>query len=168
MGTTVKTAIAVMMGMGIMGCDSTQETAVGIETREAYLAAINAERAHPHDCGETRYEATTELVWNEQLAAAARKHSDDMAQNDFMSHDSSDGTPFKSRIQNEGYTSYDKIGENVAVGQESVAVVVAEWMESPGHCKNIMDPRFDEMGMALEKNSTGSWKRYWTLDLGGR
>ncbi len=168
MGKTLNIAMITMLSIGIMGCDSVRDTIVGTETYDAYLAAINAERAHPNDCGDTHYEATTELVWNDQLAAAARKHSKDMAHNDFMSHVSSDGTIFKVRIQNEGYTSYDKIGENVAAGQESVSVVVAEWMESPGHCKNIMDPRFDEMGMALEKNSAGTWKRYWTLDLGGQ
>ena len=168
MGKILKIAIITMISIGMMGCDSAQETAVGTEAHEAYLAAINAERAHPHDCGDTHYKATTELVWNDQLAAAAQKHSEDMAQNDFMSHDGSDGGTFELRIQDEGYTPYDKVGENVAVGQESVSVVVQEWMESPGHCKNIMDPRFDEMGMDLEKNSAGSWKRYWPLDLGGR
>jgi len=168
MGKTLEIVIVIMISMAIMGCDSVRDMSAGTEVQEAYLAAINAERAHPHDCGETHYDATTELVWNDQLATAAQKHSNDMADNDFMSHEGSDGSTFELRVQDEGYTHYNKIGENVAVGQESISVVVQEWMESPGHCKNIMDPLFNEMGMALEKNSAGSWGRYWTLDLGGR
>ncbi len=39
------------------------------------------------------------------------------------------------------------MGENIASGQESADEVVDGWMASPGHCANIMDPNFTEIGV---------------------
>ena len=40
------------------------------------------------------------------------------------------------------------VGENIAYGPSSPDEVVRGWLDSVGHCENIMDPRFVEMGIA--------------------
>jgi hypothetical protein len=35
------------------------------------------------------------------------------------------------------------------------------WFKSPGHCKNLMNPAFKEIGIAL-------YNTYWVQDFGGR
>ena len=58
-------------------------------------------------------------------------------------------------------------GENIAFGPESVEEVVAGWLASPGHCANIMDPRFREMGVAVALGrKRGHF--YWVQDLGAQ
>lgn len=41
------------------------------------------------------------------------------------------------------------LGENLAKGQLSVKQVMADWMESPNHRKNILRPEFEEIGIGL-------------------
>ena len=47
------------------------------------------------------------------------------------------------------------VGENVATGQSTSEQVVAEWLDSPRHCANIMDGDFTEMGVAVASNAGG-------------
>lgn len=59
-----------------------------------------------------------------------------------------------------GYKSF-AIGENIAQGQMSIAEVMDGWFKSPGHCRNLMNPGFKEIGVAL-------YNTYWVQDFGGR
>ena len=51
-------------------------------------------------------------------------------------------------------------GENIAFGPESAEEVVAGWMDSPGHCANIMDARFEHIGVGLA-TGRGRGRIYW-------
>ena len=53
------------------------------------------------------------------------------------------------------------VGENIAYGPESVEEVVQGWLDSPGHCENIMDPRFAQMGIAYSAGRTSRRGLYW-------
>jgi uncharacterized protein YkwD len=53
------------------------------------------------------------------------------------------------------------VGENIAYGPKSVEEVVQGWLDSPGHCENIMDPRFAEMGIALAQGRASRHGLYW-------
>ena len=52
-------------------------------------------------------------------------------------------------------------GENVASGQRDADAVVAAWLESPGHCANIMEPNFTEMGVAFVEVPGANPSIYW-------
>ncbi len=71
----------------------------------------------------------------------------------------------ENRIQRAEYTykGYQRyaIGENIAMGQQTINEVSAGWFKSPGHCKNLMNPAYTEIGIA-EKHY------YWVEDFGGR
>ena len=53
------------------------------------------------------------------------------------------------------------MGENIAYGPKSVEEVVQGWLDSPGHCENIMDPRFVEMGLGYAVGHVSKRGLYW-------
>jgi uncharacterized protein YkwD len=89
---------------------------------------------------------------------AAKDHSEDMNKNNFFEHTGSDGSTLQDRI-NKYHYSWSIIGENIAEGYSSEKDVVEGWIKSTGHCQNIMNGNFKEMGVA----TSGV---YWTQDFG--
>ena len=133
--------------------------------RREFLAYINNTRQKGCSCGITYMPAAPPLVWNDQLEIAAIGHAQDMARQNYFSHTSLDGRTMQDRIRMAGYIyngfkSY-AIGENIAEGQMTITEVMQGWFHSPGHCKNLMNPAFKEIGVAVFNN-------YWVQDFGGR
>jgi uncharacterized protein YkwD len=62
---------------------------------------------------------------------------------------------------------WQSVGENIAGGQPSVALVMAGWMASPGHCANIMQASFRDIGVAcVSAGVSDTYRTYWTMTLG--
>lgn len=130
------------------------------------LRLVNEHRTAGATCGSRgSFAATTPLNWNAALTTAAYGHSRDMADNDYFSHDSLDGRTFDQRITAAGY-SWSRAGENIAAGVTSAHSVVNGWMDSPGHCANLMNPQFRDMGLACARNPGSRFGWYWTQTLG--
>jgi uncharacterized protein YkwD len=125
----------------------------------------NAARARARTCGARRYPAAPPLAWNAALAEASRAHSEDMADRNYLAHKARDGTHAGERAQRAGYR-WQRIGENIAAGQGSARAAVDGWLSSPGHCANIMNPRFTEMGAAHAVNQNSDLLIYWTQAFG--
>lgn len=158
-----------LTGCGSGGSGSTGAPAgiPGIDgIRKEFLEAVNAARAVDHHCGATPYGPAPSVTWDDGLALAAYRHSSDMAAHNFFSHTGSDGSSAGDRIAAEGY-AWSTYGENIAVGYPSIASVMQGWLESEGHCRNIMNPAFREIGAALAEGAyLGSPQApYWTFDL---
>lgn len=128
------------------------------------LLTINAVRAAGAVCGTSVYRATQGLNWNKMLQQSAAEHSRDMAQNHMFSHVSTDGGTLLQRIQATGY-SLSAAGENIAAGQGSVQAVIASWLNSPGHCKNMMEPSYQDIGVACIRSDGSPYGVYWTMNL---
>ena len=97
---------------------------------------------------------------------AAAAHSDDMVANNFFSHTGSNGSTLGDRATAAGY-QWSSLGENIAAGQLSVAEVVDGWMKSDGHCANLMNAGFRDIGVAcVAGNANTSYRTYWTQDFG--
>jgi uncharacterized protein YkwD len=144
-------------GTGVPGIDS---------IRQEFLDAVNQARSASRICGADPYDAAPPVGWNDTLAMAAYLHSEDMAIHQLFSHTGSDGSTAGARIAREGY-DWRTYGENIAVGYRSVSAVMQGWLGSEGHCRNIMDPAFAEIGAAFAE---GPYQQnpaalYWTFDL---
>lgn len=102
---------------------------------------------------------------NEKLHAAAQRHSDDMAENDFFGHTGSDGTSAGDRIDQAGY-AWLAWAENVAAGYPTPEAVVDAWMASEGHRDNILRCYMEDIGVGYRhlENDTGdvTYRHYWT------
>jgi uncharacterized protein YkwD len=124
------------------------------------LQLVNDARKKGCNCGETYYAAAAALTWNDQLEKAAYNHSNDMYQQKYFSHTGSDGSGSGERISRVGY-NWKYFGENIAAGFPTEREVVAGWLSSPGHCANIMNKNYSEMGVAKVGD-------FWTQDFGSR
>lgn len=122
------------------------------------LNLINSYRAKGCQCGTETLPPVGALVWNDKLGLSAIKHTKDMSSNNYFSHTSQDGRTLETRINAEGY-SWSMLGENIAMGQNSEQQVMDGWIKSSGHCKNIMNAGFTEVGFGRDKN-------YWTQNFG--
>lgn len=133
----------------LMGCDedSFNENVPTELDKKKLLALVNHYRQKGCDCGSEYYPPTETVVWNHSLENAAQIHSDDMDKNNFFSHTGSDGKEAGNRIFNAGY-NWETWGENIAYGYVTEEEAITGWMNSEGHCKNIMNPNFKEMGVA--------------------
>ena len=132
---------------------------------QAMLDAVNAARASARNCGATPYAAVAPLTWNCALKNAALGHSQDMADNNYFSHTSLSGASAGDRVTAAGYR-WSSYGENIAAGYSSVASVVQGWVDSPGHCANIMNGGFTELGAARYSNPSSTYNTYWTQVFG--
>jgi uncharacterized protein YkwD len=135
--------------------------------RAALLARINQLRAAGADCGSDGvFRAAASLAWNYRLTAAADAHSRDMAAQNYFSHTSADGRTFVDRINATGY-AWTLLGENIAAGYATANAVMDGWIASPGHCANLMNPGFAEVGVAcVPGTSADTYRSYWTMELG--
>jgi uncharacterized protein YkwD len=135
-------------------------------TEKIILDAVNRARAIDRNCGERHFTAAPALTLNRALGAAALAHSVDMARQGYFSHQGKDGREVEQRAVQAGYR-WRGIGENIAAGQESPEEAVAGWLESPGHCANIMNRWFTEMGAGYATSGGRDKPRvYWTQVFG--
>ncbi len=130
------------------------------------LDLVNHARAAPRHCGNRLFNAARPLRWNDALAEASRLHAEDMARNNYFSHGGRDGSNPAQRVERAGYR-YRATGENIAGGKQMKAEdAVAGWIKSPGHCANLMNPAFTEMGAAFAIDPRSEMGVYWTQVFG--
>lgn len=142
-----------------------QDVPTGNKFKKEFLERINKVRQKGCNCGRQYMRPVAPLAWNDQLEDAAMGHAKDMYKKDYFSHESKDGRKIVNRIEaagygRKGYKSY-QVGENIAQGQQTIAEVTDGWFKSEGHCLNLMQPGFKEIGVAY-------YNTYWVQDFGGR
>lgn len=120
---------------------------------EQMLQAVNTERAN---------HGLVALTLNTQLTKSAQAYALKMQQLNFFSHTDPNGGTFRQRNEAAGYTNWQWMGENIAYGQPTVAEVVKDWMNSPLHRDNILEPRARELGVGYVSGGTP----YWVQEFG--
>ena len=105
---------------------------VGSSFENEVIAKVNAER---------RARGLRPLKISEKLMTVARGWSGVQARQRRMFH------------SNNGY------GENVAAGQPTPSSVMRDWMNSPGHRRNILSPSYSEIGVGAVQSGRST---YWT------
>lgn len=125
------------------------------------VSLINQERANA---------GLSSLSVNGSLSSAAMGHSQDMAVNNFFSHNGSNGSDLASRLSAAGY-AYSTAGENIYAGAGSLDTpysAVSSWMGSEGHRANILNSAFTEIGVGYWCNTNSEYEGYFTADFGRR
>ena len=88
-----------------------------------------------------------------------------MSQHSFFSHTGSDGSDVAIRVGKLGYI-WLRVAENLAYGSVGVygdAAIVEGWLNSPGHCKNIMNSAFREIGLVKLSATFDYWVQVFAL-----
>lgn len=87
------------------------------------------------------------LRWSTSLAVAAQAHADRMRQEPALSHQYPGEPGLMTRAAQAG-AHFEAVAENIATGPDADAIN-REWMHSPSHRENILDPRMNSLGVAV-------------------
>jgi uncharacterized protein YkwD len=146
------------------GCLGPAPAAVDAQAEQEVLELVNAQRRE-HGLVELRPSAT--------LADAARLHARDMAQDDYVEHDSFDRT--QGRLMKTCEWSKrvlwfvpdeHQLAENIAAGASTPQEVVDGWMRSPVHRRNVLGTALTELGVGYWAGGSAGF--YWVADFGRR
>ena len=121
------------------------------------LAGINVYRSQGGMCGDDSYDATTPVSWDDELAAAAKVHMEDLLANDLSAdyHTGSDGSSIADRVTRASpQTAWLALGENIILTQgtarnELKDKWLADWHASPVHCRNQLNLVFNRAGVSV-------------------
>jgi uncharacterized protein YkwD len=128
------------------------------------LQLVNEVRARGARCGERSFGPAPPVRLSDALSGVALGHASDMAMHNYFEHEDLTGHSPADRVRAAGYRE-KLVGENIAYGPMSTEEVVKGWLDSPGHCENIMDPRFAEMGIAFAAGQASKRGLYWVQVL---
>jgi uncharacterized protein YkwD len=128
------------------------------------LELVNEVRARGTRCGERAFAPAPPVALSGTLGTVAFGHAADMATHGYFEHQDRAGQSPADRVRAVGYRE-KLVGENIAYGPATVDEVVKGWLDSPGHCENIMDPRFAEMGLAFAAGRGTKHGLYWVQVL---
>jgi uncharacterized protein YkwD len=126
--------------------------------RSAVVCLINQERAQHH---------LPPLSASPLLNRSAQGWTNAMVSSDQFTH----GANFAGRISAAGYV-WRSAGENIATGFSTPRSVVHAWMGSTGHCENILNPTFRNVGTGVSTRpvkgyatGTGTWTQDFALGM---
>ena len=116
----------------------------------------------------------SKLDYSEKLENIADKHSKDMAENNYFAHTSPSGQTMADRYEQANYICSIDTGAVIQQGAENIAQtwyqepistesgtvlheseedvaegLVTQWMNSPGHRKNILKPYWNNEGIGI-------------------
>lgn len=126
------------------------------------LELVNAQRAEGASCAGEAFPPREPLEMLPSLHCAARMHSADMLERDYFSHTSPEGTGPSQRMAAAGYAGRGW-AENIAAGNATAAATLEQWMNSEGHCRNIMG-NYRYFGVGYVQG--GSRRHLWTQTFG--
>ena len=146
------------------GCGGSAPAAIDRDAEQQVLELVNAQR---------RQHGQVELRPSAGLADAARLHARDMAQDDYVEHDSFD----RSQGQLTKACEWTKrvrwfvpdehqLAENISAGASTPQEVVDGWMRSPVHRRNVLGAPYTELGVGYWPGGSAGF--YWVADFGGR
>ena len=104
------------------------------------------------------------LDYSETISDTARKHSNDMAENNYFDHNNQSGDSPFDRLEQDGH-DFNAAGENLAYGQPSSIYAHQGLMNSLGHRKNILKKEFNTLGVGVDFNKHK--QPYWTENYTG-
>ncbi len=152
-----------------MGCQSSPRVSYGDpNTSSATFSrqdlGLRAQLLEQHNIARRSHgKSAPSLRIDAHLEAVAQRHAAWMARENTMSHTGENGSSYIERV---GVRGWMGLGENVAFGQTGAEEVVATWMGSPSHRKNILEKRFKLVGFGIARNEAGTI--YWCTVFGAR
>jgi tetratricopeptide (TPR) repeat protein len=96
---------------------------------------VNEHRSTGYTCGDEDMKAMPPLILDNCLVTTTQKYAELCLKEKHFSHTGPDGSSPWKRASDEGCYAD---GENIAWGSSTVKGALNQWMNSTGHCKNIM------------------------------
>lgn len=111
-------------------------------------------------------ESLPALTRSTVLDTAAQLKADDMAAHSYFAHNSPDGVTPWHWFAEAGY-HYAFAGENLAVHFTDSEAVVDAWLKSPSHRANVMNDKYQEIGIGTAKGEYDGYKTVFVVQLFG-
>lgn len=111
------------------------------------LAEINSLRSKGCQCGNVYMMPVQPVKWDYTLYDVSMRYARYLYRNNLFSHRTKDGKTLGDRLDAMGY-DWLRIGENLGKGYHDFYDVLKAWIESPSHCKMLMDPEVTDFGMS--------------------
>jgi uncharacterized protein YkwD len=128
---------------------------------ESQVVALTNELRQQHGCPALRI--------SPELSIAARRHTQEMADNNYVAHVDLSGHRSDWRAQQAGYTGIAG-WENVTAGYPTAEEAVGSWYnETPpndGHRRNMLNCALTQIGVGYATNPNSDYGTYWTQDFG--
>ncbi|MEM9214476.1 MAG: CAP domain-containing protein [Cyanobacteria bacterium P01_F01_bin.150] len=99
---------------------------------------------------------------SQKLDEAADLHSQDMADQGYFAHRGLNGSSVGDRIEDAGYTDWNRWGENIDWYRSTAEGVVQSWMNSPAHRDNILNRDYTHMGLGYAFDDDIQGDHRWT------
>ncbi len=178
MGILVRVALAAVLVAAGGGWFSAAAGPPGVPFKSNRRGYHPPPRPRPRYCPEPGL-ARLMLQWHNRIRAqyglrplqldptlnrVARLQALDMAWADAISHQGLGHTSLGWRVTQSGFKWWI-VAENAAAGQPTVAAVMRAWMASPGHRRNILDPRLTYLGVGCVDRYDSYYFRFWDCVL---
>ncbi len=129
------------------------------DDEQEVLELVNEMRSEEQDCGFDEPHSPVEpLEMDFGLQCAARIHSWDQQGRGFYDHDTPEGVTASERASL--VSTWGSAGENIHNFTGTPEGVVQGWMNSPGHCRNIMRSHYVAAGV-------GRYGGFYTIKFAG-
>lgn len=143
MKTNIKNRISLILAVVAVPCLLTFSVSASGMTAEETVRLVNEAR---------KSKGLETLSLNESLSLAAQRKMEDMLRNDYFAHTSPEGKSPWNWIESEGY-QYEYAGENLAMNYADPESQQQAWMKSESHRKNILNPNYQEIGVAVGRGT---------------
>lgn len=168
---------AILVALLALGAAQSGVAARQQNPQPAIEATDLAKRIHTQINKRRKMHGLQSLAWNDTLSRIALKHSRDMANRNYLGHDTPEGESFSRRYRQGRFSCEIRIGNQVHAGAENIALgrlynstttengityyhwnsvqeialrTVDGWMASPGHRENILTPYWRQEGIGIE------------------
>jgi len=111
------------------------------------LDKINDLRSNGCKCGNAYMMPAQPVQWDHTLHQVSKEYARYLYRNNRFSHETKDGKTLGDRLDAIGYR-WLRIGENLGKGYHDFYDVLEAWLDSPSHCKMLMDPEVTDFGMS--------------------
>lgn len=143
-----KSSLVVLIGIYLIGRSLIDFYAVRHPGVLGFASQINPQRIVELTNQYRTQSGLTDLKLNQKLNEAALAKATDMFNQNYWAHVSPTGTEPWSFIAQVGY-EYRHAGENLARDFSNPDDTVKAWMNSPTHRQNILDSRYEDIGIAV-------------------
>ena len=141
-------SIVILIGLFIMGRSIVDITVGLLPGVLGYASQIDSAKVIEFTNAERQNAGLGTVTYNYALSQAASAKAADMFSHNYWAHVSPQGTDPWSFVTSSGY-QYQHAGENLARDFSNSRDIVTAWMASPTHKKNLLDPRYKDIGVAV-------------------
>ncbi len=122
-----------------------------------YSSEITAQKVFDQTNNQRTVLGLTTLKYNSVLSQSATKKAQDMFANNYWAHNSPSGTTPWDFFKAVGY-QYSVAGENLARDFYDTDSLMKAWMNSPTHKANIINSKYQEIGIGVVNGTLGGIK----------